>query len=230
VYATEHDLHIAYAALDQSQREAFPYTVYQCGKAFTVLRNVFSPKYLPACELFAKMLLFRPVERFLEVGTGIGVTAIMAAYAGASRVVATDVNPAAVENTRQNIALHALSEIIDVRQGSLYEPLRPNETFDLIFWNIPFLLVPPTAQLTLLQCAVADPSYHAAARFLREGRAYLTPGKGRLMFGFSSTIGNVPVLRQVARSSGIRLKLFHCEPHYLSQSAMHLEIVEACYR
>jgi hypothetical protein len=49
------------------------------------------------------------------------------------------------------------------------------------------------------------------------------------MFGFSSTIGNLPVLRQIASHHGIRLELFHCEPNYVSQSAMNLEIFEACY-
>lgn len=228
MYATKSNLQIAFEALDKSQRESFPYTIYQCGQAFTVLNDVFSPKYLPACELFAEKLPFKPRGSFLEVGTGIGVIAIMAAYAGVSRVVATDLSPSAVENTRQNIAMHGLSNVIDVRQGSIYEPLRPNEKFDLIFWNIPFLLVDPTVGLTRLQYAVADPGYRAADRFLGEGHRHLTPGEGRLMFGFSSTIGNFPILQQIASSYGIRLKLFHCEPNYLSQSAMHLEIFEAC--
>ena len=49
------------------------------------------------------------------------------------------------------------------------------------------------------------------------------------MFGFSSTIGNLPMLRQIAGNHGIRLELVHCEPNYLSQSSMHMEIFEACY-
>ena len=177
LYASKSNLQIAYEALDKSQREKFPYLIWQCGKSFVVLRDVFSPKHLPACELFADRLPFAPGGSFLEIGAGVGVTAIIAACKEARRVVATDINPAAVENIRQNVVLHGLSDSVDVRQGSLYEPLKPDETFDLIFWNIPFLLVEPNRKLSLLQRSVADPSYRAAECFLRDGRHYLTPGR-----------------------------------------------------
>ena len=63
------------------------------------------PDVYPPSEdtyLLLRGITLRPGERFLEVGTGSGLVAIEAARIG--RVVATDVNPAAVRLARRNAA------------------------------------------------------------------------------------------------------------------------------
>lgn len=229
MHASTHDLDLAFQVLEESQRETFPYTIVQCGRPFIVLENVFSPKHLPGCELFAEKLPISPGITVLEIGAGTGVIAVMAALRGARRVVATDINPAAVENIRRNASEHGLDDIVDVRCGSIYEPLEANERFDLMFWNIPFLLVDTATPLSLLQRSVADPGYESAREFLVGGRKHLT-SQGRLLFGFSSTVGNLDALGELARGNGIDLELFHRESNYVSQSAMDMEIFEVHYR
>ncbi|MCS7131477.1 MAG: class I SAM-dependent methyltransferase, partial [Hadesarchaea archaeon] len=96
---------------------------------------------LPAEDTFflADNLDAREGERVLELGTGCGILAILAAEAGAD-VVATDVNPAALRCARENALAHGVADRIDFRLGDLFEPVR-GEKFDLVVFNPPYLPV-----------------------------------------------------------------------------------------
>jgi SAM-dependent methyltransferase len=95
--------------------------------------------YTPTARL-CDLLTPRPrVERALDVGTGNGVHALLAA-AHSRRVVATDVNPRALAFTELNAALSGLQNV-ECRRGSLYEPVA-GERFDLITCNAPFVVSP----------------------------------------------------------------------------------------
>ena len=85
-------------------------------------------------------LTARPqVDRALDIGTGSGVHALFAAP-HARHVVATDVNPRAVRFAAFNALLNGY-ENVEVREGSLYEPVE-GETFDLIVSNPPYVISP----------------------------------------------------------------------------------------
>ncbi len=60
-------------------------------------------------------------ERVIDVGTGSGILAIGAALLGASRVLATDIDPVAVRVARENIALNGLADVIAAEEGDLLE-------------------------------------------------------------------------------------------------------------
>ena len=62
-------------------------------------------------------------DTVIDVGCGSGVLSFVAARLGARRVYATDVNEDAVLLARRNAGLLGLSETVEVRQGSLFEPL-----------------------------------------------------------------------------------------------------------
>jgi methylase of polypeptide subunit release factors len=79
------------------------------------------------------------VTRALDVGTGSGIHALLAA-AHARQVVATDVNPRALAYTELNAALNRLTNI-ECRRGSLFEPVEA-ERFDLITCNAPYVVSP----------------------------------------------------------------------------------------
>ncbi len=85
----------------------------------------------------------RPQEAVLELGTGCGIIALACAHAGA-RVVASDCNPHAVENCRQNLIRNQsrIIGIMDVRLGDLFTVVRPRERFDLIVFNPPYVPTP----------------------------------------------------------------------------------------
>ncbi len=79
--------------------------------------------------------------RVLDMATGHGYTA--AVIAGAyghmlENLVAYDINPQAVDLATRNLELNGVDMTrVSLRTGSLYEPLRPGETFDLILSALP---------------------------------------------------------------------------------------------
>lgn len=80
----------------------------------------------------------RPVARTLDLGTGCGIQAVLAAAHSAS-VVATDTNPRALTMAARTGAMSG-SEF-DLREGSLYAPVQ-GEAFDLLVANPPFVIAP----------------------------------------------------------------------------------------
>ncbi|PZG21783.1 DUF7059 domain-containing protein [Nonomuraea aridisoli] len=88
----------------------------------------------------AQLVTRRPVGRALDLGTGCGVQVLHLA-GRAERIVATDVNPRALELARLSWALSGVSGV-DARAGSMYEPVE-GELFDLVVSNPPFVVAPP---------------------------------------------------------------------------------------
>src|SRR5205823_12965075 len=77
----------------------------------------------------AQMMIPRRVERALDLGTGGGVLALLAAR-HADRVWAVDLNPRAVALARFNARLNGAADV-ECLAGDLFEPVR-DQTFDLI--------------------------------------------------------------------------------------------------
>jgi methylase of polypeptide subunit release factors len=77
--------------------------------------------------------------RALDVGTGSGIHALLAAR-HSEHVVAVDVNPRALAYTALNAALNGFDNL-ECRAGSFFEPVA-GETFDLIVCNAPFVVSP----------------------------------------------------------------------------------------
>jgi release factor glutamine methyltransferase len=195
------------ALLTGSQNDTFPYETEVLGVPIVVLADVFSPKYMLGAEPFTRMLDFRPGIDFLEIGPGTGAIALQAALAGARRVLAIDINPAAVANTQANIDKHGLGDRMEVREGDIFEPLRPGEAFDLIFWNVPFGYVEPDSyEITPLRRSTLDPGYEATRRYIHQGGRHLKPG-GRLVLGFSSVIGRYQLVERIAAEVGLEARI-----------------------
>jgi ribosomal protein L11 methyltransferase len=71
----------------------------------------------------------RPGDTVLDVGTGSGILAIAALKLGATRTLALDVSPVAVEAARENAAINGVGERMEVRLATLAgagdEPFQP---------------------------------------------------------------------------------------------------------
>ena len=87
----------------------------------------------------AKLAVRRSVEAALDLGTGCGIQALLAAK-HSTRVVATDVNERALAFARFNAGLNGV-DAIDFRQGNLFEPVE-NERFGLVVANPPYVISP----------------------------------------------------------------------------------------
>jgi len=81
----------------------------------------------------------RPVRAALDMGTGNGIQAILAAR-HAERVVATDVNERALAFAALNVALNGVTNI-ELRLGSFFEPVE-GEAFGLVVCNPPYVISP----------------------------------------------------------------------------------------
>jgi SAM-dependent methyltransferase len=93
----------------------------------------------PPSVTLAKLTVRRPVARALDVGTGNGIQALLAAH-HAEAVVATDVNPRALELAALNARLNGVSNI-EFREGSYFDPAE-GERFDLVTCNPPYVISP----------------------------------------------------------------------------------------
>lgn len=81
----------------------------------------------------------------MEIGTGTGAISVYAATLGATRVVATDINPKALENCNRNAERLEVADVIDTRlvpktDISAYSVIRDDEAFDIIISNPPYSL------------------------------------------------------------------------------------------
>jgi release factor glutamine methyltransferase len=76
----------------------------------------------------------------LDLGIGSGCIAIaLLAHAPGARAIATELSAAALEMARRNAERLGVADRLDLRQGSWCEPLKPDESFDLVVANPPYV-------------------------------------------------------------------------------------------
>jgi release factor glutamine methyltransferase len=84
----------------------------------------------------------------LDVGTGSGAIALSLLVEGPfPTVVATDPSAEALELAVENARTLGLEGRIELREGALFEPLRPGETFDVVASNPPYVAETEAAAL-----------------------------------------------------------------------------------
>ncbi|MEM2878023.1 MAG: class I SAM-dependent methyltransferase [Candidatus Hadarchaeales archaeon] len=161
--------------------------------------------YEPADDSFmiAENMEISPGEEVLEIGTGCGFLAIIAAKRGA-RVVATDINQAAIQCSRENAAMHGVEKNVDLRLGDLFDPVL-EERFDLIIFNPPYL--PSTLEERRggrleLSWDGGDDGRRVVDRFIEGLPAHLKK-RGRSLFVQSSLTGNEKTLELIEKN-GLR--------------------------
>jgi hypothetical protein len=116
----------------------------------------------------AKLAVRRNGGRALDLGTGCGIQALLAAK-HSDHVVATDVNPRALGFARFNARLNRI-DTIDFRLGDVFEPVA-GERFDLIVANPPYV-VSPEASYAYRDSGM--PADELCRRIIAEAPAFLT--------------------------------------------------------
>lgn len=166
------------------------------GKKFLVYKNTFWP--FRDSQPLVKNFKIKKGESVLDVGTGSGVIAIFACYKGASRVVAADINPAAVRSAHYNAKMHGFDKMIVVKRSNLFENIG-KEKFDVITANLPFR---NKAAPDVVAESQWDTDLKANKKFFKEARKYLKPN-GRIYFAQSSfgAIAEIKALAKAARFS-----------------------------
>lgn len=77
----------------------------------------------------------RPGQTVLDVGTGSGILAIAAARLGASRVLALDTDPLAVQVARENLVRNQVQSIVQAEVDAI-SAISRQATYDLVVANI----------------------------------------------------------------------------------------------
>ncbi len=191
--------------LEESQKEAFPYTFNEFGLEIIVHEGVFSPKHFHGWRVFTQNFPNVDGETVLEIGCGHGATSIYLAKNGAKKVVAVDINKKAVENTLEN-AKRNNSPNVEVRVSDVYSAIEKSEKFDTIYWNTPFIYVPEDYEyISELERGLFDPGYKLTERFLEEAGSYLTQ-TGRILLGIGD-FGDIPKFKALAEKFGYSIKL-----------------------
>ncbi len=121
----------------------------------------------------------------VDLGTGSGAIAISLALEGPfARVVGVDISEAALNVARENAQTAGVGDRVEFRLGSLYEPLRSDERFDVVVSNPPYVA---EGEADSLPAEVRDWEPRVALfagptgrevleRIVRGGRAHLREG------------------------------------------------------
>ena len=104
-----------------------------------------------------------------DIGTGTGVLAAVLARRGIGRVVATDLDPRALQCARENVARLAVADQVEVVQADLF----PAGRAALVVCNPPWLPARPTSAL---EQALYDPESRMLRGFLNALPGHLEPG------------------------------------------------------
>ncbi|WP_030391734.1 MULTISPECIES: HemK2/MTQ2 family protein methyltransferase [Kitasatospora] len=140
----------------------------------------------------------KPGDRVLDMGTGSGSLALIAAKKGAD-VLAVDLNPDAVAAVRVNAELNQVADRVEARESDVFAAVEGR--FDLIVFNPPFQWF---AAADYADVAGTDAGYRALTRFFAEARDHLTEG-GRMVL-FFSTMGDVAYFEKLVADGGFTHK------------------------
>ncbi len=173
-----------------------------CGERFIVLPHVFWP-FEDSKPLFENMVI-HPNDTVFDIGTGSGVLAILSAKKRATKIIAVDINPAAIENTKINVLNHKLEGIVEVYLSNLFEAIKLTESFDVIMANLPFRnhLCKKT---DLVEASTWDEDLRTNKSFFCDVRKYLKPN-GRIYLS-QANFGAVDEILAYATSQGFTYRL-----------------------
>lgn len=127
----------------------------------------------------AKKSIVEKDDVVLDLATGSGIIAIFSAEK-AKKVIATDINPKAINYARFNAILNGLEHKIEFRTGDMFEPVRGMK-FDLIIWNGPTISVPDAREKYPIYCFGGPDGLEFTKRFIEEAPQYLTQ-KGKMQW------------------------------------------------
>jgi release factor glutamine methyltransferase len=171
------------------------------GAPILLVPGVLNPVLMRSGAYFAGQLARLPLTdaaRVLDMGTGSGVCAVLAARRS-RHVVAADINPAAVFCARANVQLNGCADRVEVVHSDLFGGLA-GRRFDLVLFNPPFLEGPPGD--------AGDRAWRSedvAARFARELPVHLASDGEALVL--LSTFGRPQLFLEQFERRGLRLSL-----------------------
>ncbi len=173
--------------------------------AFYVSRDVYEPA--EDTFLLAENLSIDENDVVLDLGTACGILEILAAKK-AKMVVATDLNPHAVNCAKINAKLSRVEDKMDIRLGDLFQPIKQDERFSLILFNAPYLPSSRDEEKTWIERAWAGgpTGRQLIDRFISEAPRYLSEN-GRILL-VQSSLSNINETLQKLTELGLKARIF----------------------
>jgi release factor glutamine methyltransferase len=169
------------------------------GRKLIVSPNVLAPaswNYNMLAQTVLKEV--KETDRVLDMGTGSGIQAILAA-SKSTNVIAVDVNPFAVKYAKLNVKLNGLSSRVKVVKSDLFKNVKGK--FDLIIFDPPFRWTKPR---DAWEISSADEDYRTMRTFFAGVKKYLNEG-GRIVMHFG-TSGDVAYFDYLIKKNGFRIE------------------------
>lgn len=162
----------------------YPKKVYFKNYVFMVDEHVYEPA--EDSFLLAEKMTVTEDDAVLDMGTGCGILAVLAAEK-AKRVLAVDINPYAIDCAVKNAEMNGVKERIEFRNGDLFQSIKLNESFSLILFNSPYLPSEPDEERSWIGKAWAGGATGRKVidRFVMDAPNFLAAG-GRIQLVQSS--------------------------------------------
>ena len=153
--------------------------------------DVYEEVYEPAEDsfLFVDNLEVKADEVVLDLGTGSGVLAVLAAKTAGS-VVAVDLNPYAIRCAKENAKHNRMMNKISFLQSDLFSALAAGTQFDVVLFNAPYLPSEKGEEASWIgrSWAGGASGREVVDRFIVEAPCYLKL-KGRILLMQSTLTG-----------------------------------------
>jgi release factor glutamine methyltransferase len=177
-----------------------------CHFPLYVYPDVYSPSYFTDSYWFAKHLVKQIPDKatVLEIGTGTGIIAIKLGLDSSRKIIATDIVSTAVKNAKANVKRYKLEEIISVRKGDIFNPIKKDEKFDYIFWAHPFNNSPLPIDDSLLRTGF-DYNYNSLREYITGARNHLKKN-GKLLLGTGDS-ADLKTINEIASQNNYVMNL-----------------------
>jgi methylase of polypeptide subunit release factors len=186
-----------------------------------ILLDIFPEVFPPQTELLLGKYLKNVSEikniEVADVGTGSGVEAICAALLGAKHIDAIDINPIALECTRQNSRLNNVEEKITVISSDLFSNIAGEKKYGLILANLPF--IDYAGGDDPISIALYDDGHAIHKNFLQQAKLFLAKD-GRILLPHANLqSGNTKdpdldfeILEKMILDAGYKLQIIAKKP------------------
>lgn len=192
--------------LQELRRETRPHNVEVRGMPLTVLPGVLSPRLSHAPDALMRLWTVPHGADVLDLGCGSGVLGLAALASGAASLIALDINPQAVANTKLNLSDLNFGSRGEARLSDVYSALSEGEKFDLIIFAAPYWNRKPVDDLDR-SCYDDDYRFFEAAI---AGMPLLLRPKGHAYILFSDQ-GDVGRAIRIIENAGLKIANMHLQ-------------------